>query len=77
MQSRIGGVPAWARVEEMSLYATCPACALFLPDDTAQRGMRCPRCLRERDEAVLMRPAVGNPAVEEFGLSGEPEARSL
>ena len=54
MQARTSGVPAWALVEEPSLYATCPACRLFLPDEGGQRDKRCPRCLRERGDAVLM-----------------------
>jgi len=45
--------PDWAKVDGGLGYAKCPACELFLPDEPDQRDKRCPKCLRDRGEAVL------------------------
>jgi hypothetical protein len=63
MQSRMSRVPAWARVDETSVYAICPACELFLPDEGSSREKGCPRCLRERGQAVVMGPVVADAAM--------------
>jgi len=55
-----------------SAFAKCPSCGLSLPDEPDQRDKRCPQCLRDRGEAVLMHPAP--PSREGPGTSAGPIA---
>jgi hypothetical protein len=56
--------PDWARVDNPELYCSCPSCGLFLPNETFQRDVRCPRCLRTESRAVVMQPLVALAAEE-------------